>query len=62
MAGTDVYELGHSDLNAFLYAAVGREASGMTLTVLSTLARVEIDPWQEAGRLADLPAAVAWQD
>jgi hypothetical protein len=59
MAGTDVYALGHSDLNAFLFAAVGKESGGMMLTVLSTLARVEMDPWQEAGRLANLPTAVA---
>ncbi|WP_157033783.1 hypothetical protein [Belnapia moabensis] len=62
MVGTDVHALGHSDLNGFLFAPVGEESGGMTLTVLSTLARLEIDPWREAGRLATLPTAVAVDD
>ena len=48
-----------SDLNGFLFGEVGVEASGMQLTVLSTLARLGVDPWQEAGRLAELPIAAA---
>jgi hypothetical protein len=55
MATIDAYALQHSDLNGFLFADVGMEASGMTLSVLSILARVGADPWQEAGRLAKLP-------
>jgi hypothetical protein len=51
--------LQHSDLNAFLFADVGVEANGMVLSVLSTLARRGVDPWQEAGYLAKLPRAVA---
>ncbi len=31
----------------------------MTLSVLSTLARLGMDPWQEAGRLAKLPRTAA---
>ncbi len=31
----------------------------MTLSVLSALARLGMDPWQEAGRLATLPRAAA---
>lgn len=31
----------------------------MTLSVLSTLARLGMDPWQEAGRLAKLPQTAA---
>jgi hypothetical protein len=46
-------------LNGFLFADVGVEASGMPLSVLSTLARLGMDPWQEAGRLAKLPRAAA---
>jgi hypothetical protein len=42
-----------------LFADVGVEASGMTLSVLSTLARLGLDPWQEAGRLANLPRLAA---
>ena len=59
MAGDDAYALQRSDLNGFLFAKVGVEASGMQLTVLSTLARQGVDPWQEAGRLAKLPKAAA---
>lgn len=59
MSNTDAYALQRSDLNGFLFADVGVEASGMTLSVLSTLARVGVDPWQEAGRLAKLPRTAA---
>ena len=54
MADVDVYALQRSDLNGFLFATVGAEGSGMTLSVLSTLARAGLDPWEEAGRLAQL--------
>ena len=46
--------LPQSNLNAFLFADVGVEANGMALSVLSVLARFDLDPWQEASRLADL--------
>src|SRR6185437_1966369 len=39
----------------FLYAAVREDPDGMPLTVLSVLARMDIDPWEEAARLAQLP-------
>jgi hypothetical protein len=55
----DAYALQRSDLNRFLFADVGVEASGMTLSVLSALARRGVDPWQEAGRLAKLPQSAA---
>lgn len=51
--------LGHSEFNAFLYAVVGEEKSGMRLTVLSALTRIGLDPWREAARLADLPREAA---
>jgi hypothetical protein len=44
MTSIDAYALQHSDLNGFLFAAVGNEANGMTLSVLSALARLEMDP------------------
>ena len=59
MPNTDAYALQRSDLNGFLFADVGVEASGMTLSVLSVLARLGMDPWQEAGRLAKLPRTAA---
>jgi hypothetical protein len=59
MTTTDAGVLQRSDLNTFLFAVVGVEANGMVLSVLSTLARRGVDPWQEAGRLAKLPRAAA---
>lgn len=59
MASTDVFALRRSDLNGFLFAEVGEEASGMTLSVVSALARLGMDPWDEAGRLATLPRTAA---
>jgi hypothetical protein len=55
------YSLGHSEYNAFLFAAVGEEAVGLPLTVLTALTRLGIDPWQEAARLSDLPRETAAQ-
>jgi hypothetical protein len=43
-----------SEFGAFLYAPIGEERNGMPLSVVSALTRLEIDPWQEAVRLAGL--------
>jgi hypothetical protein len=59
VATIDVTALQRSDLNEFLFADVGTEANGMTLSVASVLARQGSDPWREAGRLAELPKAEA---
>ena len=59
MVMSDVTALQRSDLNEFLFADVGTEASGMMLSVVSLFARQGNDPWREAGRLADLPRAAA---
>jgi hypothetical protein len=59
IVGTTADTLPNSDLNTFLHAEFGTEASGMTLSVLSSLARLGIDPWQEAARLARLPPKTA---
>jgi hypothetical protein len=53
------FSLLHSDLNDFLFAAVGQEKNGMPLNVVSGLTRLGLDPWEEAGRLAVLPKALA---
>jgi hypothetical protein len=42
-----------SQYDAFLFASVC-ETDEMTLSVLSVLARHDVDPWQEAARLAQL--------
>lgn len=55
------YSLGHSEYNAFLFASVGEEKTGLQLTVQTALIRLGLDPWQEAARLSDLPKAAAAQ-
>ncbi len=59
MATPDATALQRSDLNQFLFADIGTEPNGMTLSVLSVLARRGSDPWTEAGRLAALSKAEA---
>lgn len=53
------YSLGHSRFNEFLFAYVGEERTGLSLTVLSALARLGLDPWEEAARLSELPEETA---
>ena len=48
-----------SEFNDFLYAPIGEEKTGMTLSVLSALARRDMDPWEGAARWNRLPAEVA---
>ena len=52
-----------SDFDAFLFAPIGEDINdnGMRLSVLSALARQDVDPWEEAARLARLPSAAATQ-
>lgn len=42
------------DLDAFLFATVGEEIEGVSLSVISALVRLGLDPWKEAGRLSSL--------
>jgi len=44
-----------TDLNAFLFAPISRDKDGVSITVLSALARTGVDPWEEAAQIADLP-------
>jgi hypothetical protein len=55
MGNSDVFSLQHSGLNEFLFAPVGTEPNGTSLSLLSVFARLGADPWGEAGRLAKLP-------
>jgi len=48
-----------SSFDPFLFAAIGEERNGMLLSVLSALARLELDPWREAESLSKLPAPAA---
>jgi len=43
----------------FLFAPIGAHRNGMQLSVLSALARLDIDPWREAAELAGLPGETA---
>lgn len=47
-----------SQYDAFLFASLS-ETDEVTLSVLSLLARQDVDPWQEAARLTQLPKAQA---
>jgi hypothetical protein len=51
--------LPRSEFDAFLFAQIGEETNGMTLSVLSMLARAGVDPWWQAAELARLPGGVA---
>jgi hypothetical protein len=44
-----------SAFNNFLYAGVGDEKNGVVLTMLSALARQNVDPWDEAADLSRQP-------
>jgi hypothetical protein len=57
MAAADVFVFKNSGLNAFLFAEVGTELNGSSLTILSVLARLGQDPWAEAAKWATLPKA-----
>lgn len=48
-----------SRFDHFLYAVVREDPGDMPLTVLSVLARLDIDPWKEAASLAQLPGDAA---
>jgi hypothetical protein len=56
------FSLLHSDLNDFLFAAIGNEQNGMPLNVVSGLTRLGLDPWEEAAQLAALPRGVAAEE
>lgn len=47
------------EFHDFLYAPIGQDNDGMMLSVLSALARQDVDPWDEAARLARLPRQTA---
>jgi hypothetical protein len=47
------------EYNNFLYATIGADANGTLFSVLSAMARMNLDPWQEAADLAELSAKAA---
>jgi hypothetical protein len=48
-----------SKFDAFLFAPVDDDENGMVLSVLSALARSNVDPWLEAASLARMPEHTA---
>jgi hypothetical protein len=42
------------DLHNFLFATVGEERNGIPLSMISALAQLGLDPWDEASRLCSL--------
>jgi hypothetical protein len=55
MANADAFGLQNSGFESFLFADVGYEINGSSLTILSMLARLGKDPWTEAASWAKLP-------
>lgn len=55
MSRTDFLRQGGTAFDGFLYAALGEDRGGNTVSVLSALARLGVDPWDEAADLLDLP-------
>jgi hypothetical protein len=48
-----------AEFDAFLFSSIGEDRNGMPLSVVSFLARHDLDPWLEAASLAELPAEAA---
>jgi len=48
-----------SEFDDFLHAAIGADRNESPLSVLSALARLDLDPWREAAELSQLPKGVA---
>ncbi len=47
------------EFDPFLGAPIGEDRNGTTLSVLSALARLDVDPWREARALARMPREAA---
>lgn len=54
MSASDVLHPDGSDYDAFLFAEVGEDRTGAAVTVLSALARLDLEPLTEARKLARL--------
>ena len=61
MTGSGSISVVGSEFNVFLFAHVGEDRNHTPLSVLSALARLNLDPWQEAAELAQLPRESATQ-
>lgn len=54
MAKPKVLNTHPPEFERFLYASVGEDQNGYVVTVLSTLARLGLDPWNETAELVAL--------
>ena len=54
MADPNVLNPHPAEFDRFLYASVGEDRNGFVVTVLSTLARLGLDPWKETAELVAL--------
>ena len=54
MADPNVLNPHPHEFDRFLYASVGEDRNGYVVTVLSTLARLGLDPWNETAELVAL--------
>jgi hypothetical protein len=52
MTRLDEVSIPKTEFDTFLYARLGEDLSGSSITVLSLLARQDVDPWDEAAALA----------
>ena len=43
------------EFDSFLFASIGEERNGMALSLLSALARLDVDPWEETAALSRMP-------
>jgi len=50
-----------SEFDAFLFAPIREDKNGTLLSVVSALARLDVDPWEEAAKLAAMPGEAATQ-
>jgi hypothetical protein len=50
-----------SEFDNFLFAPIREDKHGMLLSVVSALARLDVDPWEEAAKLAAMPGEAATQ-
>lgn len=48
-----------TSFDPFLFSEIGEERNGMLLSMVSALARLDLDPWREAASLSRLPATAA---
>jgi hypothetical protein len=59
MSRMDYFRQDGTPFDKFLYAVLGQDRAGNTVSVLSALARLGRDPWDEAAELSALSSAAA---